>query len=103
MVSSGGMLVQKLNAADPQCDLGEYDSTMAYAQNKRQQVIMIEQYARKHPKIYFSSMHPGWADTPGKVSFHSHKNKKYYPSMLFAFRTLKICYISFFLLFKLLQ
>lgn len=65
IVSSGGMLVQKLNAADPQCDLGEYDSTMAYAQNKRQQVIMIEQYARKHPKIYFSSMHPGWADTPG--------------------------------------
>ncbi|XP_014772293.1 dehydrogenase/reductase SDR family member 12 [Octopus bimaculoides] len=65
MVSSGGMLVQKLNVTDLQNDNSPYDGTMAYAHNKRQQVIMSEQYARKYPNIYFCSMHPGWADTPG--------------------------------------
>ena len=43
-----------------------FDGTMAYAQNKRQQVVMTSQYAAQHPEIHFSSMHPGWADTPGK-------------------------------------
>ncbi|CAI9726275.1 Hypothetical predicted protein [Octopus vulgaris] len=65
MVSSGGMLVQKLSVTDLQNDNSPYDGTMAYAHNKRQQVIMSEQYARKYPSIYFCSMHPGWADTPG--------------------------------------
>lgn len=26
---------------------------------------MAEYYAKLHPEIYFASMHPGWADTPG--------------------------------------
>ncbi|NP_001070025.1 dehydrogenase/reductase SDR family member 12 [Danio rerio] len=63
-VSSGGMLVQKLNVEDLQFEKGSFDGTMAYAQNKRQQVIMTEQWATQHKEIHFSSMHPGWADTP---------------------------------------
>uniref|UniRef100_A0A6J0T8C3 Dehydrogenase/reductase SDR family member 12 isoform X3 n=1 Tax=Pogona vitticeps TaxID=103695 RepID=A0A6J0T8C3_9SAUR len=30
----------------------------------RQQVVLTEQWAKAHPNIHFSSMHPGWADTP---------------------------------------
>ncbi|XP_067301106.1 dehydrogenase/reductase SDR family member 12 [Pseudorasbora parva] len=62
-VSSGGMLVQKLNVEDLQFE-NSFDGTMVYAQNKRQQVIMTEQWAAQHKEIHFSSMHPGWADTP---------------------------------------
>ncbi|XP_013784519.1 dehydrogenase/reductase SDR family member 12-like [Limulus polyphemus] len=65
-VSSGGMLVQKLNVNDLQFQsMIPFDGTMAYAQNKRQQVIMTEKYAEKYPGVHFSCMHPGWADTPG--------------------------------------
>ncbi|KAJ8012982.1 hypothetical protein DPEC_G00048550 [Dallia pectoralis] len=63
-VSSGGMLVQKLDADDLQFENGTFDGTMAYAQNKRQQVILTERWATQHKEIHFSSMHPGWADTP---------------------------------------
>ncbi|CAL8370444.1 unnamed protein product [Arctogadus glacialis] len=62
--SSGGMLVQKLNLDDLQFEKGTFDGTMAYAQNKRQQVILTERWASQHKEIHFSSMHPGWADTP---------------------------------------
>ncbi|XP_072116853.1 dehydrogenase/reductase SDR family member 12 isoform X1 [Mobula birostris] len=74
-VSSGGMLVQKLNVEDLQFEEGQFDGTMSYAQNKRQQVIMIEQWAKMYKNIHFSSMHPGWADTPAvrtsMPSFHA--------------------------------
>ncbi|KAM3935023.1 dehydrogenase/reductase SDR family member 12 isoform 2-T2 [Leptodactylus fuscus] len=63
-VSSGGMLVQKLDVSDLQFQKGTFDGTMAYAQNKRQQVILTEHWAKEHPKVHFSVMHPGWADTP---------------------------------------
>ena len=64
-VSSGGMLVQKLDVEDLQFQkMAKYDGTMAYAQNKRQQVEMTESWACKHPAIHWSVMHPGWADTP---------------------------------------
>ncbi|KAL0963678.1 hypothetical protein UPYG_G00309430 [Umbra pygmaea] len=63
-VSSGGMLVQKLNVDDLQTEKGSFEGTMAYAQNKRQQVILTERWATQHKEIHFSSMHPGWADTP---------------------------------------
>jgi len=65
IVSSGGMLVQKLNTEDLQFEsLNPFDGTMAYAQNKRQQIVMTEQYGKMFPEVHFSSMHPGWADTP---------------------------------------
>lgn len=59
------MLVQKLDPNDLNHDRStKFDGTLVYAQNKRQQVIMTEIYARNHPSIYFASMHPGWSDTP---------------------------------------
>ncbi|XP_021232435.1 dehydrogenase/reductase SDR family member 12 isoform X1 [Numida meleagris] len=63
-VSSGGMLVQKLNISDLQSGSGTFDGAMVYAQNKRQQVVLTEQWAKTHRSIHFSVMHPGWADTP---------------------------------------
>ncbi|ELW61935.1 Dehydrogenase/reductase SDR family member 12, partial [Tupaia chinensis] len=63
-VSSGGMLVQKLNTHDLQSERTAFNGTMVYAQNKRQQVVLTERWAQMHPAIHFSSMHPGWADTP---------------------------------------
>ncbi|CAB1347167.1 unnamed protein product, partial [Coregonus sp. 'balchen'] len=55
MMSSGGMLVQKMSVDDLQSEKGTFDGTMAYPQNK-------------HKEIHFSSMHPGWADTPGTTT-----------------------------------
>ncbi|KAJ8388699.1 hypothetical protein AAFF_G00131080 [Aldrovandia affinis] len=63
-VSSGGMLVQKLRPGNLQSERGRFDGTKVYAQNKRQQVVMTEQWAKTHDTIHFSVMHPGWADTP---------------------------------------
>ena len=31
---------------------------------QRQQVVMTEMWAKTYPKVHFSVMHPGWADTP---------------------------------------
>lgn len=74
-VSSGGMLTQKLDLDNLQFEKGTFDGTMAYAQNKRQQVILTERWAAQHKQIHFSSMHPGWADTPAvqtsMPSFHA--------------------------------
>jgi len=65
IVSSGGMLTNKLDLTDLNFEkMNPFDGTMAYAQNKRQQVIMTQEYAKKYPGIFFASMHPGWADTP---------------------------------------
>nr|XP_046259761.1 dehydrogenase/reductase SDR family member 12 [Scatophagus argus] len=79
-VSSGGMLTQKLNVDDLQFEKGTFDGTMAYAQNKRQQVILTERWSSQHKEIHFSSMHPGWADTPAvqtsMPSFHSKMQSK---------------------------
>ncbi|KAL6471813.1 hypothetical protein MHYP_G00204630 [Metynnis hypsauchen] len=63
-VTSGGMLVQKLRTGNLQSQRGRYDGTMVYAQNKRQQVVMTEEFAKAHTNIHFSVMHPGWVDTP---------------------------------------
>lgn len=81
IVSSGGMLTNKLNLDDLNFEkMNPFDGTMAYAQNKRQQVIMTEQYATQHPDVFFASMHPGWADTPAVRSampdFHAKMQNK---------------------------
>uniref|UniRef100_A0A8B9GQI2 Dehydrogenase/reductase SDR family member 12-like n=1 Tax=Astyanax mexicanus TaxID=7994 RepID=A0A8B9GQI2_ASTMX len=74
-VTSGGMLVQKLRTGNLQSQRGRYDGTMVYAQNKRQQVVLTEQFAKAHTNIHFSVMHPGWVDTPmianAMPDFHS--------------------------------
>ncbi|XP_072315145.1 dehydrogenase/reductase SDR family member 12-like [Eucyclogobius newberryi] len=64
VVTSGAMLVQKLRIGNLQSDRGRYDGPMVYAQHKRQQVVLTEQWAKAHPTVHFSVMHPGWVDTP---------------------------------------
>ncbi len=55
------MLTHKLDPVDlNHQNMKKFDGTMVYAQNKRQQVVMVEHWAKKFPKIYFASMHPGW-------------------------------------------
>ncbi|XP_059936071.1 dehydrogenase/reductase SDR family member 12 isoform X6 [Mesoplodon densirostris] len=71
-VSSGGMLVQKLNTDDLQSERTAFDGTMVYAQNKRQQVVLTELWARAHPNVHFSCMHPGWVDTPDRKPVPTH-------------------------------
>jgi dehydrogenase/reductase SDR family member 12 len=45
IVTSGGMLTQKLDADDLQfAKMKPFDGTMAYAQNKRQQVLQVPQF-----------------------------------------------------------
>ena len=52
--------MQKLDVKDLQFEkMNPFDGTMAYAQNKRQQVVMTEKWAEKYKEIFFSSMHPG--------------------------------------------
>jgi len=82
MVASAGMLTQRLNMADLQSErMRPFEGTMVYAQNKRQQVIMTEQYAREHAEVKFFSMHPGWADTPAVQNsmpdFHARMKGKF--------------------------
>lgn len=58
----GGMLLVKLDVSDLQFEkMNPFEGTMAYAQNKRQQVIMTEKWSvmYKSTGIHFSSMHPG--------------------------------------------
>ena len=72
IVSSGGMLTNKLDVEDFNFEkMQPFDGTMAYAQNKRQQIVMTEQYALKYPNIYFASMHPG-IDFFEKLSIFEH-------------------------------
>lgn len=56
------MLLVKLDVDDLQFEkMNPFEGTMAYAQNKRQQVVMTEKWAEmfKATGIHFSSMHPG--------------------------------------------
>ncbi|KAL6048675.1 Dehydrogenase/reductase SDR member 12, partial [Balamuthia mandrillaris] len=68
MVSSGGALTQKLDVEDLEfAKSKKWDGTLAYAQTKRAQIYLAELFAQKYKGngVYFYSMHPGWADTPG--------------------------------------
>ncbi|XP_029970427.1 dehydrogenase/reductase SDR family member 12 isoform X2 [Salarias fasciatus] len=67
-VSSGAMLVQRLQSDDLQSQKGPFDGVRVYAQNKRQQVVLTQQWAKANPIIHFSVMHPGWVDTPAVSS-----------------------------------
>ncbi|MCA2977637.1 MAG: SDR family NAD(P)-dependent oxidoreductase [Myxococcaceae bacterium] len=63
-VTSGGMFTQRLDLAQLTGDVQRFDGVVAYAQTKRAEVILSELWAVKHPDVTFSTMHPGWADTP---------------------------------------
>ena len=68
-VSSGGMYTEALlenyclSKVDDVTKL-EKDATQVYAKNKRQQVVFTEELGKSYPKIQFTTMHPGWSDTP---------------------------------------
>lgn len=64
IVSSGGMLTQPLTTDFNLENMRRFDGTVAYALNKRQQVVLMQVLARENPGIFFASMHPGWVDTP---------------------------------------
>ena len=68
-VASGGMYSQRISIGNLQNDQGEYKGAAAYARTKRGQVILTEMWAEqlKDAGVTVSSMHPGWADTPGVV------------------------------------
>merc|ERR1712232_1134545 len=65
-VSSGGMY----NTAFPDwataASTGQaaYSGNLAYAYAKRGQVLLMEKWAKEHPKVKCVSCHPGWTDTP---------------------------------------
>jgi NAD(P)-dependent dehydrogenase (short-subunit alcohol dehydrogenase family) len=65
-VSSGGMYTRRLDLRDPQWRKRRWDGVLAYAETKRMQVALAEEWARRSEKsgLRVVSMHPGWADTP---------------------------------------
>ncbi|MFR9751280.1 SDR family NAD(P)-dependent oxidoreductase [Nocardia sp. 004] len=66
-VASGGMYTQRLAVDDPEYRESPYQGVTAYARTKRMQVALTPLLAAHYaPRgISVSSMHPGWADTPG--------------------------------------
>lgn len=64
-VSSGGMYLKKLDLSDPLFEKNSYNKYAGYANAKRAQVILCDLFSKKYPQYLFSSMHPGWVDTPG--------------------------------------
>jgi dehydrogenase/reductase SDR family protein 12 len=65
-VSSGGMYPRRLDVASLHHDQGSFDGVTAYADTKRAMVELAEHYAEVLPaNVTVSSMHPGWAETPG--------------------------------------
>ena len=68
-VTSGGMYTQKLRVDDLQWERRAFDGVVAYAQNKRAQVILNELWTHHlPPNVTTNCMHPGWAATPGVKS-----------------------------------
>jgi len=87
-VSSGGMYTVPLSVDDFNfVKMEPFVGERAYAQTKRQQVVLNRLYAQKaaeakHSVVYFS-MHPGWCDTPGVQS----SLPNFYNSMKASLRT----------------
>lgn len=66
-VTSGGMYTQRATLAGVEAREGVFDGVIAYAQQKRAQVLLMERFAERLRPLGVTSnaMHPGWADTPG--------------------------------------
>lgn len=69
-VTSGGMYAAYVHVDDLQWKKRPYDGTNAYAESKRAEVIMTQQWAEAWAStdILVHSVHPGWAATPGVAS-----------------------------------
>jgi NAD(P)-dependent dehydrogenase (short-subunit alcohol dehydrogenase family) len=67
MMSSGGMYSSGFDLEDPQLENREFEGTKFYAQTKRAEVMLADEWQdRAGPgDPVFCSMHPGWADTEG--------------------------------------
>ena len=61
-VSSGGMYPVKLNLALLQSPMPRFDGVQLYAQSKRAEVILAQEFCTEHISL---SMHPGWVNTEG--------------------------------------
>lgn len=64
-VSSGGQYGRKLNLSDVNWQTRKFDGVGAYAEAKRAQVVLAQEYANREKSSHFFSMHPGWVATPG--------------------------------------
>ncbi len=66
-MSSGGMYTANLSIKGLQMDADSYRGAEQYARAKRAQVALTQEWARRFADsgVYFHSLHPGWADTPG--------------------------------------
>jgi NAD(P)-dependent dehydrogenase (short-subunit alcohol dehydrogenase family) len=66
-VSSGGMYTTGLDIDALSPDPAGFDGVAAYAQTKRAQVVLSQEWARRTAGsgVVFHAAHPGWADTPG--------------------------------------
>jgi dehydrogenase/reductase SDR family member 12 len=67
LMSSGGMYTSRLDLGDLELENRDFDGPRFYAHTKRIQVILAELWAERERGrgVAFSSVHPGWVDTPG--------------------------------------
>lgn len=67
VVTSGGMYTQRLDLSNVSWAGRSFDGVVAYAQTKRAEMVLTEQWARRlGPRgVDVMAMHPGWADTGG--------------------------------------
>lgn len=89
VTSSGGMYNSKFPAwdvasgsslrdsEDPNTDNSKrgFDGQMAYVYAKRGQVLLCEEWAKRHPSIKFVSSHPGWVLTEALVDTYGDSRK----------------------------
>jgi dehydrogenase/reductase SDR family member 12 len=66
-VSSGGMYTRRLDVGALVPDPATFNGVAAYAQTKRAQVVLAQEWASRAGAsgVSFQATHPGWVDTPG--------------------------------------
>ena len=69
-VVSAGMHLQKLSVArlrmlDDDQSGSAFDPIFAYCITHRARVVLTEHWAKRHPSLFFASVHPGWVETEG--------------------------------------
>jgi NAD(P)-dependent dehydrogenase (short-subunit alcohol dehydrogenase family) len=66
-MTSGGMYTQRFELGNLVAADDGYDGVIAYARAKRAQVVLTQEWQRRHGPsgVDFHVVHPGWADTPG--------------------------------------
>jgi dehydrogenase/reductase SDR family member 12 len=65
-MSSGGAYLAPLSVKTLLCGPGEFDGAVAYAHQKRAQIVLNDYWRAKFgDRAQFFVMHPGWVDTAG--------------------------------------